>query len=120
MGSTKERFLALLGMTALGNFFRRLRGLHFFRRFDSEQFERGDELEFDQAAELQQECLLVRVLFGEDAMPVVEKVERLRELERVLREEGGFLRAHGGFDLGAERSCEQHQFPKRIAVRPAE
>jgi len=26
--------------------------LHFFRRFDSEQFERADELEFDKAAEL--------------------------------------------------------------------
>ena len=100
--------------------FGRNRLLHFFRRFDSEQFERGDKLEFDKAAELQQEYLLVCVLFGEDAMPVVEEVERLRELERVFRDKGWFLRTHCGFDLGAEGSCEQHHFPKRIAVRSAE
>src|SRR6266853_2030283 len=85
--------------------------LHFFGRFDSEQLQRAYQLEFNQAAQLEKERLLGVVLFREDAMVVIKKIERLGELERVLRDEGGFLRVHRGFDLRAKRSREQDHFP---------
>jgi hypothetical protein len=50
---------------------------------------------------------------------VVEEVERLRELECVLGNEGRFLRRHGGLDLSSERSCQQHHLPEGIAIGSA-
>jgi len=41
---------------------------------------------------LQEKCLLGRVAFRED-MVVIEKTKSLRELERILGDEGRFLRS---------------------------
>ena len=80
------------------------RALHFFGGFDSEKLERGDELNFDEAAQLQQEFFLGSVAFREDVVMVIEKIKRLRELESILCNERRFLCRYGGVDLRVERS----------------
>jgi hypothetical protein len=62
--------------------------LHLFGGFDAEELQRGDELNFDEAAELQEKLFLGRVAFREDVVMVIEKIERLRDLERILCDEG--------------------------------
>ena len=82
--------------------------------------ERGDELNFDEAAQLQEKLLLGRVAFREDVVMVIEKIERLRELESVLGDEGGLLRADRGIDLRVERCREERKFPERVSVGAGE
>jgi len=96
------------------------RALHFFGGFDSEKLERGDELNFDEAAQLQQEFFLGSVAFREDVVMVIEKIKRLGELESILCNECRLLRANGGFDLCVKRSREERHFPERVSVRPPE
>lgn len=57
------------------------RPLQLLGGFDSGQLQRGDNVNFDEAAQLQKEFFLGRVGFREDVM-VIEKIEGLRELER--------------------------------------
>ena len=86
--------------------------LHFFGCIDSQQFERGHELKFHQPAELKKKYLFCRVLFGEHAVAVVEEIKRLRQLERVFRDERRLLRGYGRIDLHPEGPREQNHFPE--------
>src|SRR5579864_7730524 len=93
---------------------------HFFGRFDSEKLEPGDELDFDKAAQLQEKLFLGRVAFREDVVMVIEKIERLRELERVLGDEGRLLCRDCGIDLRVERCREEREFPERVSIGDGE
>ncbi len=77
-------------------------------------------MRFHQAAQLQQECFLCGVAFGEDVVMVVEQIESLGELEGVLGDEGRLLGADGGVDLRIKRGGEQRQFPEGVAVGAGE
>jgi hypothetical protein len=90
--------------------------LHFFGGFNSKELKCGHELDFHQAAELQEKNFLGLIGFREDVVMMVEKVERLGELEGVFGDERGFLGCDGGVDLRVERSGQEGEFPEGVAV----
>src|ERR1700688_1608842 len=67
--------------------------LHLLRRFNPQQSQCRDKLDFDEAAELQKKNLLRGVLFREHAVMVIKKIERLRQLKRELGDKRRLLRA---------------------------
>jgi hypothetical protein len=69
---------------------------------------------------LQEKLLLGRVVFREDVVMVIEKIEGLRKLELVLGNKGRLLRRHGGIDLCVERGREESHFPRRVSVGAGE
>src|SRR4029077_8503622 len=91
--------------------------LHLIGRFDAEKFERRDELAFDEAAQLQEKLFLGEVAFRKDVMMVVEKIEGLGELKRVLSNESRLMRRDCGVDLSLERCSEERKFPERVSIR---
>src|SRR4029077_11470089 len=86
--------------------------LHFLGCFDAQQIQSSHQLRFHKPAESQQKSALLFIRFRQNVMLVVEIVERLRQLKRILRNKRGLLRSDRGVSRVIKRAIQQQQFPK--------
>src|ERR1700735_4861114 len=81
---------------------------HLLWRLNSQKPQSCYQLLLDEGCNQKQECLFLNILFRKNSMLVIEQVESLRQLKRVLSQKCRFLYRDRRLDLRAQGSSRQN------------
>lgn len=90
--------------------------LHVFRRRNAENLERPFELRPEIGREPQQERAFLGVFLGKNRIVVIERVERLGQLEGVFRDVAGLAGRKRAFERFARLRRVQHELPEVLGL----